>query len=125
MVLEGSARDKGFGLTCKNEDFKCGFITYSEQYACGRVHFLKRHKESAEVFVLLNGKATLLTGEPSEGQYKRTDLQIKQTYCIPSGTWHYLVVSEDALVFVVENSKVSIENTDSLDVWEQGLVLEV
>lgn len=125
MVLESFAKDQGFGVTFENKDFKCAFITHSEQYKCGRVHIIKRHTESPEVFVLLNGKATLLTGDPSIGEYIKTNLQMKQSYCITSGTWHYLAVSEDALVFVVENSNVSGVNTEALDVWEQGLILEV
>lgn len=36
---------------------------------------------------------------------------------------HHLVVSDDALVFVTENSWVSAENTDVVNVEEQGLVV--
>ena len=114
MVIQGMASNPGFGLVCKNDFFKCAFITRSEQYAPGRIRTMKRHNESDEVFVLVQGKAMLVTGEPMQGQYEKTVLRSGVSYCVEAGTWHYLAVSEDALVFVTENSRVSGENTDEL-----------
>ena len=118
MVLEGKSEKAGFCLVCKNNDYKCAFITCSPQYAYGKVTELKRHRESDEVFTLISGKATLLTGEPESGEYDTRELQKGVSYCVPAGTWHYLAVSEDALVFVVENSGVSAENTDAVSIEE-------
>ena len=124
MVLEGKSEKAGFCLVCKNDDYKCAFITYSPQYAYGKVTELKRHRESDEVFTLISGKATLLTGEPEGGEYDTRELQKGISYCVPAGTWHYLGVTEDALVFVVENSGVSSENTDAVSVEEQNLWMD-
>ena len=118
MVLEGKSEKAGFCLVCKNNDYKCAFITCSPQYAYDKVTELKRHRESDEVFTLISGKATLLTGEPEGGEYDTRELQKGISYCVPAGTWHYLAVSEDALVFVVENSGVSAENTDAVSIEE-------
>lgn len=116
MVLEGRAEGSGFKLTCSNADFKCAFITKSPQYAYGQVKILKRHNESDEVFTLISGKATLLTGESGKAEYVATELKKGVAYCVEAGTWHHLAVTEDALVFVVENSGVSGENTDAISV---------
>ena len=116
MVLEGKSEKAGFCLVCKNDDYKCAFITCSPQYAYGKVTELKRHRESDEVFTLISGKATLLTGEPEGGEYDTRELQKGVSYCVPAGIWHYLAVSEDALVFVVENSGVSAANTDAVSI---------
>ena len=114
--MESKAEGSGFQLTCSNVDFKCAFITSSPQYGYGRVSILKRHNESDEVFTLISGKATLLTGEPDKAEYVTAELERGVAYCVEAGTWHHLALSEDALVFVVENSGVSGENTDAVSV---------
>ena len=118
MIIEGKSEKAGFCLVCKNDDYKCAFITCSPQYAYGKVTELKRHRESDEVFTLVSGRATLLTGEPKTAEYETIELEKGVSYCVPAGTWHYLAVSEDALVFVVENSGVSAENTDAVSIEE-------
>ena len=118
MILEGKSEKSGFGLVCKNDNFKCAFITCSPQYAYGKVTELKRHRKSDEVFTLISGKATLLAVEPETAEYETKELEKGVSYCVPAGTWHYLAVSEDALVFVVENSGVSAENTDVTSIEE-------
>ena len=58
-------------------------------------------------------------------QVKHTALQTGVSYCVEAGQWHYLAVSEDAIVFVTENSDVSAANTDEIDVTDQLLIVEV
>ena len=36
-------------------------------------------------------------------------------YNVPKCEWHHIVVSEDALVMVVENSDTSKENTEKVE----------
>ncbi len=86
---------------------------------------MKRHNCSDEVFALVQGRAVLVTGEPLRKQYEYIALQAGVSYCIEAGTWHYLAVSEDAMVFVTENSDVSAANTDEIDVKDQLLIVEV
>ena len=123
MVQERMASRPGFELVCNNESFKCAFVTLSDQYAYGKITTMKRHNESDEVFVLVKGRATLVTGDVDKQEYIKTELKQGSSYCVEAQTWHYLAVSEDALVFVTENSRVSAENTDAVGVEEQGLTV--
>ena len=125
MVQEGLIEKPGFALVYRNDGFKCAFITADGQYAPGQIRTMKRHNSSDEVFVLIRGRAVLVTGEPSKMQYKYTALQTGISYCVEAGEWHYLSVSEDGLVFVAENSDVSAANTDDIDVAYQLLTVEV
>lgn len=125
MVLHATASKPGFDLVFQNASFKCAFITKSEQYAPGKIETMKRHNESDEVFALIRGKAILVTGEGTLTQHEETVLQQGISYCVKAGTWHYLAVSEDALVFVTENSWVSAENTDEICVKDRHLRVEV
>jgi len=42
-------------------------------------------------------------------------------YNVQQGTWHYLAVSEDALVFVAESGTMKKENTESMNVETENL----
>ena len=121
MVLEGKIEKEGFQVTHINESFKCAFITENPQYAYGWVSVLKRHNESDEVFTLISGTAKLLTGDPDKEEYDIRELQKGIAYCVTAGTWHHLAVSWDAMVFVVENSGVSGQNTDAVSVEARKL----
>ena len=125
MVQEGLAEKSGFALVHKNNTFKCAFITTDAQYAPGQIRAMKRHNSSDEVFALIRGRAVLVTGEPLQRQYAYTELQTGVSYCVEAGEWHYLAVSEDAVVFVTESSDVSAVNTDEIDVTDQLLIVEV
>ena len=125
MVQEGFIKKSGFALVHQNDTFKCAFITADRQYAPGQIRSMKRHNGSDEVFVLIQGKAVLVTGEPTQKQVEYTTLQTSVSYCVEAGQWHYLAVSEDAIVFVSENSDVSAANTDEIDVTDQLLIVEV
>lgn len=121
MVLQRTASAPGFDLVYKNNSFKCAFITRSAQYAPGQIKTMKRHNESDEIFVLIHGKAMLITGEPSQKQYRKTVLESGTMYCVETGKWHYLAVSKDALVFVTENGQVSAANTDEICVEDSDV----
>ena len=57
-------------LFTRGDTFKCAFITHSDQYTFGKVSSMKRHNKSDEVFILVTGKAVLLTGDPAKKQFK-------------------------------------------------------
>ena len=48
------------------------------------------------------------------GAFSQTVLEKQKVYNVTKGTWHYLAVSEDALLIAVENSDTDASNTDIL-----------
>lgn len=72
---------------------------------------LERHNLTDEVFVLLQGKATLLMGEKAE----RVEMEPLKYYNVRAGIWHNIFVSKDARVLVAENANTSKDNTEYLD----------
>ena len=113
----------GFQPALRTERFLCAYITYAAQYAYGRISAMKRHLTSPEVFVLLRGRATLITMKLDKAVPDITELEPGKAVCVKSGTWHYLAVSEDALVFVTENNDVSAQNTETLYLEEPYEIL--
>ena len=108
-VKENPKGGSGFDTLHTFEGWKVAFITSAEQY--GEPKVLKRHTQTDEVFVLVNGKATLFTADGDEVP-NETELQKEKVYIVKSNTWHHLQVSKDALLVVIENSDTSKENTE-------------
>ena len=111
----------GFETVVMNERFKCAFITHSAYYSFGKVDHMKRHNNTDEIFVLLLGKAVMLTME--DGKIQSQELERGKAYNVQKGTWHYLTVTEDARVFVAEASDTSDLNTDVLRFEEPYILM--
>jgi len=110
-MLEIAMQTKeGFDTVFKTENFKCAYITADKQYAFGEVCEMKRHNKTDEIFVLLKGEAVMLTME--DGAFTETPLKENCAYSVKAGVWHYLGVSDDALLFVVENADTDSTNSD-------------
>jgi mannose-6-phosphate isomerase-like protein (cupin superfamily) len=112
MIEKMIPQKNGFYPVCENEKFKCAFITAAEQYQYGEITQMKRHNTSDEIYVLLEGGATLVT---KEQEFSTLSLEKGCAYRLAAGTWHALCVTEDAKLFVCENNEVSAANTDTLN----------
>lgn len=111
MVRISTFQKAGFEPVEWNSQFKCAFITHCSQYALCDAAEMKQHNDSDEVFVLLTGNATLFTCENTTEKPTQCSLLPNTAYNVTAGTWHYLAVSEDAVVFVAESGSMKPENT--------------
>ena len=109
-VKENPKKGSGFDTLHTFEGWKVAFITHAEQY--GELQVVKRHTLTDEVFVLVNGEATLFTADGDE-PLQTTVLEKEKLYVVQKNTWHHLRVSQDALLIVVENNNTTKENTES------------
>ena len=97
-------KGEGFQVLKEFEGWKIGYLRYNDRFS--RFDQLERHLETDEVFVLLEGEATLYT------ENEECIMEQSVLYNIPKGVWHHIVVSENATVMVVENSNTTKENTE-------------
>ena len=93
------------------EGWKVAFLNHAKRFTRQGITHLERHKETDEVFVLLNGQATLLIGEEAT----ETAMISGQLYVVKQNQWHNIIVSEDAKVLIVENVDTGRENTDYME----------
>ena len=96
----------GYKPAVKFEAWRVAYLRYSEAFE--NVKKLERHNETDEVFVLLEGEATLIIGEEQE----KVPMIQGKIYNVLKGTWHAIKASEDAKVLIVENDNTTVENTD-------------
>ena len=110
MIEIFESHEEGFSPKIVFEGWKAAFITHSPQYDV--LTEMKRHMESDEAFVLLSGGATIYT---YDDVLTETVMEPRKLYNIKKATWHHVKVSPDALLFVVENSNTTKENTERMD----------
>jgi ureidoglycolate hydrolase len=75
---------------------------------------LERHTQTDEVFVLLNGQATLILGGNSTGvQAVYTQkMAVGNLYNVKQDVWHAVLLSRDATILIVENRNTGDINTE-------------
>ena len=73
--------------------------------------YMERHNETDEVFVLVEGDATLWVKEDNEDALIPVKMEIGKIYNVKKGVWHHITVSKDALVLVIENQNTGADNT--------------
>ncbi len=125
MVTKNTFSHNGFCKVEKNEHFICAFITHSDAYAEGKVKVMKRHNDTDEVFILLEGSATLFTREKTGEECVVTPLLKNTAYTVKASIWHHLAVSKDAVVFVTESGALDPKNTDTADVLSENIIAKI
>jgi ureidoglycolate hydrolase len=75
---------------------------------------MERHLETDEVFVLLNGKATLMLGgaESAVRSVKAVSLEPMKAYNVKRNAWHGMIMSRDAVILLVENDDTGSANSE-------------
>lgn len=104
MIEELTYAGEGFQVVKQHEGWKIGYLRYSDRFS--KLGEMEKHLKTDEIHVLLQGEATLYTDTEERLMEKNV------AYNIPRGVWHHIVVSQDALVLVVENSNTTRENTE-------------
>ena len=98
-----------FQVMTQFEGWKIGLLRHSQRFSACRQ--MERHLETDEVFVLLEGSATLYVEDQKIPMEKCT------IYNVRKAAWHHIVVSEYSTVLVVENSSTSRDNTEKKE-WQ-------
>lgn len=80
---------------------------------CDRLHEenlckMERHLETDEVFILLNGEATLYLGK----NMKKHSMKKGKVYNVKCGEWHCISMSQTGKVAIIENSNTGEKNTE-------------
>ena len=96
----------GYEATMNYGEWRVALMNYIDELA--KLNKYERHLETDEVFVLLEGRATLVVGENREEH----QMERFRIYNVKRGVWHGIVYSPDARVLIVENHNTSDENSE-------------
>lgn len=95
-------------------DWKIAFLNYHEKFSPSGIHYLERHRETDEIFVLLSGEATLVIGESAS----EVKMQNNKAYIVEQKVWHNVLLTEDAKILIVENANTGQHNSDYMSLDE-------
>jgi len=99
---------EGYDPTMHFESWRVALANFGEHFDRERYTYLERHLLTDEVFVLLSGKASLVTGK----EFSETVLLPHRIYNVKKGSWHALLMERDTKVLIVENHNTARENSE-------------
>lgn len=81
---------------------------------------LERHTQTDEVFILLEGQATLILGGNDKvvTGLQRQVMECYKLYNVRQNAWHTVVLSRDASVLIVENQDTGEANSEYFTLTE-------
>lgn len=101
----------GYSPLVDFETWRTASLTYAEVVDKHQLKQVERHMETDEVFVLLRGRAVLII-EEAEENFSTMELKPETVYNVRKAVWHHIVLSTDAVVFIVENSNTDTGNSE-------------
>lgn len=99
---------EGYKTAHSFESWRVAYLSHAERFQKENLCQLERHLLTDEIFMLLSGEGTLIIGEEPE----EVPMEKNVIYNVKQGVWHAIYVSEDALVFIVENQDTGRDNTE-------------
>ena len=103
QIIVNSNDSEGFKVVHEYDGWKVGILNYNERFS--KFKELENHTLTDEVFILIDGSATLYTDS------EKVEMEKSKSYTVPKNVWHHIVVSKDAKVVVIENKNTSKDNT--------------
>lgn len=98
-----------------SDGWQVAYLTAVDQHHLDDLVDMEVHKATDEVFILLSGKAVLVTSScdgDKLSDFRAILMEPKVTYNIPAGVWHNIAMDSDALVMIVERSCTHISDVD-------------
>lgn len=108
---------EGYKPLVDYNDWRVAILNFVDSVRPDLNNIMERHTETDEVFVLTQGKGTLLLG----GNAARVDgissepMQIGKIYNVKRNAWHTILLSRDASILLVENKDTGKHNTEYFD----------
>jgi len=84
-------------------------LNYNLEQDAVNIGEMEMHPDSDEAFLLLSGKAFLITGEEPFNETDMVWLEADCTYNVPAGIWHNIAMQKGASVLIVENANVHLQ----------------
>ncbi|MBQ4527421.1 MAG: hypothetical protein II998_05040 [Clostridia bacterium] len=101
---------RGYSRVIEYDKWTAAMINYSENFDENNFKRVERHNMTDEVFILIEGSASLMVGEPDS--LVRVDMEKYKFYNVKKGAWHHVFLSENAKVVIAENSNTGSHNSE-------------
>ena len=100
----------GYHRGIEFESWTVAVLNWAERF--DKIEKLERHNLTDEVFILVEGEATLILGE----EMILVPMEKNKMYNVKAGAWHNVKVSHDCKIIIVENANTSRDNSEYIPV---------
>lgn len=113
--------ENGYAPLLINEGWQVAQLNYLPGHTLDDIAQIEVHRETDEVFILLEGTAVLIAAEVSDGKisYELVNMTPGITYNIPCGTWHNIAMDRDAKIIIVERDNTHLKDCSYIDLTER------
>ena len=122
-ILKYSFEGEGLTRVFENEKWMVGIKNWKPMNDIANINNLERHNETDELFILLNGRCTLLyANETANGlDIQAVEMEPMKVYNIPRSLWHNTVTQKDTKLALIEDSSTGSANSDNLDLTAEQI----
>lgn len=107
------------GILCvyKNEKWLVSIKNWKPDNDIGGITHLEIHHSTDEQFILVAGKAILITTEREKDKFKieLTLMEQGKVYNVPKEVWFYSITQKNTKMMYVQDSNCSMGNSDFMD----------
>ena len=113
-ILKYSFEGEGLTRVFENEKWMVGIKNWKPMNDISNINNLERHNETDELFILLQGRCTLLfANETADGlDIQAVEMEPLKVYNIPRTLWHNTVTRHDTKLALIEDSSTGSANSD-------------
>lgn len=107
---------QGMSRVYENEKWTVGVKNWKPMNDISGIDRLERHNETDELFVLLQGKCTLVFANDNHDgimiDYVR--MEPYKVYNIPKALWHNTITEQNTKLLLIEDSSTSSQNSNEM-----------
>jgi mannose-6-phosphate isomerase-like protein (cupin superfamily) len=117
LIEKFKLRDDGYKCVFQEDNWQVALIKWSK--GKNEIVSFERHKETPEIFILLSGKAGLLTSNIDTDDFTMERMETETVYNVKKGVWHAVIVEGNVNIAIIEK-----KDTHLLDVEYRNLTLQ-
>ena len=101
---------EGYRRMFEYDSWTVAVINYSENFNEDKFVRVEKHNATDEVFVLVEGQATLVVGETDN--LIKVKMEKGKFYNVKKEAWHHVFIDKNAEIVIVENSDTGSDNSE-------------
>lgn len=107
---------QGMSRVYENEKWTVGVKNWKPMNDISGIDRLERHNETDELFVLLQGKCTLVFANDNHDGIMIDYVRMEpfKVYNIPKALWHNTITEQNTKLLLIEDSSTSSQNSNEM-----------
>ncbi|MDD6788789.1 MAG: cupin domain-containing protein [Lachnospira sp.] len=113
-ILDYEFTGAGMQRVYENEKWTVGIKNWKPANDITGITNIERHNKTDELFVLVEGKCTLIYAEEKgeDLEFHAVKMEKGKLYVIPQSLWHNTITVKDTKMFLIEDVSTSNDNSD-------------